>query len=245
MTDPAPLVTLPPLGGRAAESWSGLLDLSETMPDGWCLVGGFMVLLHCLERGAVPTRPTDDGDMVVDLRARPTILRDVTGALMRLGFAADGITAEGHQHRWIRGGAIIDVLLPEGIGERAGRATGIGGSTTLQAPGTTQALDRAQRVRIQQGDRIGSIQRPDLLGALVAKAAALSIPEGARGARHIVDFCNLAALVGRRDLAGLTPKDRRRLRQMLSAAEAHPELIAEVDGAADGLRRIGLGIGPS
>ena len=100
----------PSSAARAGDSWSGLLDLSETTPDGWCLVGGFMVLLHCLERGAVPTRPTDDGDMVVDLRARPSILRDVTGALVRLGFAADGITADGHQHRWIRGGAIIDVL---------------------------------------------------------------------------------------------------------------------------------------
>ena len=62
MSDGVPLVELPVLGGAAGESWHGLLDLAEEVPDGWCLIGGFMVMLHCLERGAVPTRPTDDGD---------------------------------------------------------------------------------------------------------------------------------------------------------------------------------------
>ena len=190
MTDAAPLITLPALGGAAGDSWNGLLDLSDELPEGWCLIGGFMVLLHCIERGAIPTRPTDDGDAVVDLRARPTMLRDLTAALVRVGFRADGITADGHQHRWKRGDAVIDVLSPDGIGERAGRATGVGGAPTLQAPGTTQALDRARRVRVRHGDRIGSLMRPSMLGALVAKAAALSIPDGVRGQRHITDFCN-------------------------------------------------------
>ncbi|BDZ55326.1 hypothetical protein DSM26151_25240 [Agromyces marinus] len=242
MSDDPPLIVLPPLAGAADESWAGILDLADEVPDGWCLIGGFMVLLHCLERGVVSTRPTDDGDAVVDVRARPTMLRDLTGALVRLGFAADGITADGHQHRWMRGAASIDVLLPDGIGERAGRATGVGGATTLQAPGTTQALDRSNLVRVQHGDRVGRIRRPDLLGALVAKAAAVSIPDGIRGQRHISDFCNLAPLVGARDLRGLTVKDRRRLRIMLAKTEEHPELVVAVDGAVEGLRRIALAI---
>jgi hypothetical protein len=201
-----------------------------------------MVVLHSLERGAVPTRPTDDGDAVVDVRAHPTMLRDLTGALVLLGFAADGITADGHQHRWRRGDASIDVLLPDGIGERAGRVTGASGATTLQAPGTTQALDRAHMVRVRHGDRVGLVRRPDLLGALVAKAAALSIPDGARGQRHISEFCNLAPLVGARDLRGLTPKDRQRLRVMLAKTDAHPELVTGIDGAVEGLRRIALAV---
>ena len=94
--DAIPLITLPTLSGAGAESWNGLLDLADEMSSGWCLIGGFMVLLHCVERGSTPTRPTDDGDTVVDLRARPTALRDLTAALARIGFAADGISADGH-----------------------------------------------------------------------------------------------------------------------------------------------------
>lgn len=85
--------------------------------------------------------------------------------------------------------------------------------------------------------------RPNLLGALVAKAAALSIPDGVRGQRHITDFANLAALVGRRDLAGTTAKDRQRLRLMLRKAEQHPELVVGIEGASDGLRRVALAVG--
>ena len=85
MSDELPTISVPPLGGAADESWTGLLDLADEMPEHWCLVGGFMVLLHCLERGVVPTRPTDDGDAVVDVRARPTMLRDLTSALVRMG----------------------------------------------------------------------------------------------------------------------------------------------------------------
>lgn len=243
MSDALPLVELPVMGGAAGDSWLGLLDLAEQVPEGWCLIGGFMVMVHCLERGAVPTRPTDDGDAVVDLRARPSALREVTAGLVEVGFLADGITADGHQHRWRRGDAVIDVLTPDGIGERAGQATGVGGATTLQAPGSTQALLRAERVQVQHGDRVGTIRRPSLLGALVAKAAALSIPDGVRGERHIVDFCNLAPLAARRDLTELTAKDRQRLRLMLTRAEAHPEIVASIDGAADGLKRIALAIG--
>ena len=84
--------------------------------------------------------------------------------------------------------------------------------------------------------------RPSLLGALVVKAAALSIPDGVRGQRHIIDFCNLAPLVGRADLVGLTSKDRQRLRRMLAKADAHPEIVSGVDGAVDGLRRLALAI---
>lgn len=243
MSDEFPTFVLPTLGGAAEESWTGMLDLADEVPAGWCLVGGFMVLLHCLERGAVPTRPTDDGDAVVDVRARPTMLRDLTSSLVRLGFSADGISADGHQHRWKRGDASIDVLLPDGIGERAGRVRGAGGATTLQAPGTTQALARAHPVLVQYGDRIGRVMRPDLLGALVAKAAALTVPDGVRGQRHITDFCNLAPLVGRRDLAGLTSKDRQRLRFMLVKTEEHPELVVGIDGAVEGLRRIAVALG--
>ncbi|WP_188744792.1 hypothetical protein [Agromyces bauzanensis] len=70
----------------------------------------------------------------------------------------------------------------------------------------------------------------------------MSIPDGVRGARHIVDFCNLVPLIGRRDLVGLVPKDRQRLRLMVAKADAHPEIVLGIDGAGEGLTRVALAI---
>ncbi len=71
-----------------------------------------MVHLHCIERGVAPTRPTDDVDAVLDVRAEPGALHSFTTALVELGFASTGESWEGHQHRWQRGEAQIDVLIP-------------------------------------------------------------------------------------------------------------------------------------
>lgn len=51
-----------------------------------------------------------------------------------------------------------------------------------------------------------------------------------------------APLVGRADLVGLTSKDKQRIRRMLKKAGDHPEIMSEVDGAADGLRRIAMAV---
>lgn len=42
------------LAGQTA-SWHALLDLYERHPEGWTLVGGQMVHLHCAERDYSPT----------------------------------------------------------------------------------------------------------------------------------------------------------------------------------------------
>ena len=56
---------------------------------------------------------------VIDVRADPNLLNRFTRTLTDIGFLADGISADGNQHRWTRGPASLDVLLPEGIGTRA------------------------------------------------------------------------------------------------------------------------------
>ncbi|CAM3152731.1 hypothetical protein NODU109028_00210 [Nocardioides dubius] len=109
------------------------------MPHGWTLVGGQLVHLHCAERGASPTRPTNDIDAVINIRADVDLLARFTGALKRLGFTAD-TTGEGVQHRWRLDEAQIDVLIPEGVGERSAARLGVNGAPTISAPGTTQAL---------------------------------------------------------------------------------------------------------
>lgn len=175
------------------------MDLHEKLEDGWTLVGGQMVHLHCAEAGHAPTRPTNDVDTVIDVRARPNMLQIFTKVLVGLGFSAAGISAEGIQHRWVRGEATIDVLLPDGVGEKAALRTGVTASPTIPTPGGTQALDRSDSVAVSVQGREGSVRRPTLVGALIMKAAAHSaVGDPAKG-RHRSDFVTLASLIAARD----------------------------------------------
>lgn len=170
-------VVLSGLSERQRQSWRGLLDVAADFPDRWCLVGGQMVHLYCQERGLSPSRPTNDGDVVLDVRAQPNVLRDFTGALTAVGFTSAGSTPDGHQHRWVRDKATIDVLIPQSIGLAAASRKGITGGTTLATPGAQQAITRSELVPVQVDDKVATIRRPNLLGALVAKAAAFSVPK--------------------------------------------------------------------
>ncbi|AXG12552.1 hypothetical protein [Intrasporangium calvum] len=166
-----------------------------------------------------PTRPTNDVDTVVNIHASPTILATFAGALKDLGFTAD-ISGDGTQHRWRRELAQIDVLIPEGVGERAAASTGAAGAPTIPSAGTTQALSRSEPVLVLVEGRTGTVLRPNIVGALVAKAAARTeIPSDRANARHCADFVVLASLISARDFreTELVNKDRTRLRKMGSS----------------------------
>ena len=229
------MIVLPAMPPEQAASWLGLLDLHERLSDGWTLIGGQLVHLHCAERGQFPVRPTNDADTVIDVRADPTMLATFTGVLTELGFTSAGISAEGLQHRWVRGDASIDVLLPDGIGERASLRPGVTGSPTLPTAGGTQALQRSETV-----GREGSVRRPNLVGALVGKAAALSNAGDPGLGRHRRDFVVLAGLLTARDFRHeeLTKKDRQRLRAMVAAVRKDRTVLLDVPDAEASLDRL-------
>lgn len=238
-------VVLPPMTEAQTQVWSALLDLHTMMPTGWTLVGGQMVHLHCAERGMTPQRPTDDLDAVLDVRANPQALHDFTTVLARLGFRSAGTSPAGHQHRWVRGLASIDVLIPSGVGERASARRGVSGGTTLQTPAAQQALDRTGDVDVVVAGREGVVRRPNLLGALVAKAAAYHITSDTARSRHLVDFAVLTTLIVPSDHVGeATARDRRRLVSAVGALVAEKRTLVAVEGAVDGLAvlRRALGI---
>jgi hypothetical protein len=199
-----------------------------------------MVHLHCAERGRFPIRPTNDADTVIDVRADPTILHTFTRTLTDLGFTSAGISPEGRQHRWVRDQASIDVLLPEGIGERAGERLGVTGSPTLSTAGGTQALQRSETVPVSVDGRARFVSRPNLVGALVVKAAAHSNHNDRDSRRHRRDFVVLAGLITASDFAveDLNKTDRRRLRTIVSAINADRELLLEVPEAATNIDRL-------
>ncbi|MBI4941303.1 MAG: hypothetical protein HY830_11205 [Actinobacteria bacterium] len=221
-------------------SWIGLLDLHEQLAGGWTLVGGQLVHLHCAERGRFPVRPTNDADTVIDVRADPRMLARFTAALTGLGFVPAGISAEGLQHRWVRGDASIDVLLPDGVGERARSRRGVTGSPTLPTAGGTQALERTETVAVTVDGRAGHVRRPNLVGALVGKAAALTNAGDAGPGRHRRDFVVLAGLLAARDFRNetVTKKDRQRLAVMVKAVRSDRALLLDLPEASSSIDRL-------
>lgn len=237
---------MPAMSAGQEQAWHALMDLHQLVPNHWCLVGGQMVHLHCAERDASPIRATDDADTVVDVRAQPDILHTFTAALTHLGFRAD-TAGNGMQHRWKRDQAQIDVLIPEGTGARAQARGGIQGAPTAAAPGTTQALARSSNVQVQVATRVGTVRRPNLVGALIGKAAArLEIGKDAASGRHCADFVVLASLTAARDFRDetLSKKDRQRLAKMIAICATDPSALA-VENATEHLDRVTLAAGLS
>lgn len=219
------LIELPALAAPINELWHVLLDLEERLATPWSVIGGQMVLLHALEHGQVPPQISQDGDVIADIRADPAAITAIVTQLEQLGFVPDGISAEGLAHRYKRDAeprpVVIDVLAPEGVGERANLLTTPPGRT-VEVPGGTQALGRTELVSIVHEGRQGRLPRPTLLAAIVGKAAATGLrnPE-----RHYRDLALLLCLV--EDpfalVDQLESKDRQRLRRARQLLDdAHP-----------------------
>lgn len=142
-----------------------------------------------------------------------------------MGFALQSISADGLAHRYTRtaepGPVVIDVLAPEGLGERADLTTTPPGRT-IEVPGGTQALSRTEKVTVVHEGRTGTIPRPTLLAAIAGKAAATALPGSER---HCRDLALLCALIGDPfdTVDRMTRKDRQRLRLASKLLdESHP-----------------------
>jgi hypothetical protein len=209
-----PLIRMPELSPALSQVWHLLLDLSELRPEAWCLIGGLMVMLHGLERGRSDARPTADGDVLVDIRVRPSALREITAFLSAKGLVAE-LAPEGVQHRFKRessdGELKVDVLAPDHVGSRADLTTTPAGRT-VEVPGGTRALQRAKHVRVHVNGRSGVIPRPDLIGAILVKLGAIGLP-GDPG-RHYQDLAFLLMVLPEPRLARseLTSNERAKLR---------------------------------
>jgi hypothetical protein len=226
VTAEPPIVRLPPLAGRQDESWRALVEIATQLGRHWLLVGGQMVFLHEVERGDSATRPTDDVDVVVDLRVKPGGLAHVHHVLTRSGFEQSPPDRDGIAHRYRRAGATIDVLAPDNLGRRTPLTLGIG--RTIQAPGASQALARSSTIRVELADgAIAPVRRPTLVGALLGKVAAttqVGWQSPADRAKHLRDVDSLARQLGPADghEANLTPRERAALDRIAVLPEMSP-----------------------
>lgn len=95
-------VELEGLTPPAEEGWDTLFDLNEVDPASWLLVGGQMMHLLGVEHGAAVIRPTDDVDVVVDVRARPQGTRWLSDCLQHRGFTIEGASPDQIGHCFAR-----------------------------------------------------------------------------------------------------------------------------------------------
>ena len=217
--DDLPIANLGPLTVAGASTWEAITELATFIRlDRWAIVGGQMVAIHAALAGVEPPRVTDDGDVVVDVRVfGRQAMRDVASTLTSIDFKSsespEGVT------RFERGHARIDLLAPEGIGANAET---IPPGYAIQAPGTTQALDRTVHVVVDWGNGQVTVRCPSLLGAIIAKAASskeiisITLDERLKHQRDLVFLLSLAANRPIDDLEGMTGEmlktDRKRLR---------------------------------
>lgn len=229
------------LTGPLVGLWGTLLDLSEKVPQDWTLIGGQMVLLHGLEHERNPPAASLDLDVLADVISDQRSLRMLVAALGELGFEPAGVSPEGKTHRYKRddptGNLVVDLLAPDNLGLRADLTTTPPG-TTLEVPGGRQAVQRSESISVQLGDRVGTIHRPSLLGAIVGKAAALGIPTSPKE-KHYRDLAFLLSLPV--DPFGikqqLTNGDRKRLRlasALLAADHQAWRALEDAEARADG-----------
>lgn len=219
------MIHLDGLTPAAEEGWWVLFELANDDSESWTLIGGQMIQLLAAEHHAVDAvRPTEDLDIVVNVRLRQKGIGWITSWLLARNFdlaEPDANQIAGRftrQARDGRGRTIFDVLAPEGLGERADLTT-LRPARTIAAPASTQALDRTQLIEvtvtglISRETRTGIVPRPSILGALVVKAAATAIAGRDNAERDWQDAALLLSVIA--DPAAIADecvaKDRARL----------------------------------
>lgn len=215
--------------GRAVGVWRTLLELGRREPQGWTLIGAQMVALHAFEHGRVPPRTSLDGDVLVDVR----FLRDGTSrisqALTGMGFRLTEITTDERGYRFQNGGVLIDVLAPDGLGERTALTT-IPPAHTIPVPGGSQALGRTERVEVRLGEEdAGLLPRPNLVGALLIKSRAVDVDDAPDNQRR--DVALLLSLI----------EDPRAIAQQLRSGE-RGSLLRRADEMLDPRHPAWIGI---
>ena len=231
---------LPALPPAATAAWHVVLDLSESHPSAWTLIGGQMVLLHACEAGRQPPRVSEDADVLVRFKVLPRAPQAFASMLIEDGFEAQ-VSQDNRVHRFVRDNATVDVLAPDNLGARADLTT-VPPFPTLAVPAGTQALNRTELTLVRHDDREALVPRPSLLGAVVAKAAAMELPVDPAGDRHETDLAFLLTLVEdpfeMRD--GLSRNERRLLRRTATKLPSDHPVWRRIEDADAGLTALSV-----
>lgn len=170
----SPIVHIDPATAEGRQLWKRALELAAEFgtDQPWALVGGLMVQLHAFEHGA-DSRLTTDIDFLGDSRLRPAMTVRMAEMLDERG-AEMAMPPRGNEslgYRFEIDGSVVEILGSDGV--RRDPKT-LGNYRTIQVPGGTQALARAEIVGISlDGAEPVAVKRPNLLGAILIKARAV------------------------------------------------------------------------
>ena len=181
------------------------------------LVGGLMVQLHARAAGVDEVRPTDDVDVLIDVMGTDVTVAIVAGRLRELGFeVVEPGWSGAPAHRLQRGSDVVDLLVADHLPRH--NQPRLGGRAVMATDGGAQALSRSQQIDVIDGDARVRLVTPDLLGALILKAAAHGA-DSRDSERHLRDAALLAALITdhRREIGRLRGSDPKRLRRLREA----------------------------
>ena len=234
-------VVLPIMGEPLDSLWSLLLEIGERLaPESWLLVGGQMVLMHGVAAGRPQPRVTRDIDLMADLVSDRHSLAECVRIVRDLGLEPRPDSA-GRVYRFVRDadGVTVDLVAPDHAPPRYSLGTAAGGET-IAVDGGHQALRRREVLHVTGPARTGQVVPvpvPDLLGAVVLKAAAWAV-DSRDPERHSGDAASLVSLMGDplAERARFAGSDRRRLLRLDSRLgdRTAPEWRALGEHAADG-----------
>src|SRR6266487_5276688 len=100
-------IEIPELGDDHHGMWADLVELAAAYPNRWTLIGAHMVALYAWDAG-LQARPSDDADVLVNVRIAANATEDVSRFLIDRGYEPE-ISANGIAHLFQRDGAAIDV----------------------------------------------------------------------------------------------------------------------------------------
>ena len=78
-------IEIPELGDERHRLWCDLIDLAEAYPGRWTIIWAHMVALYAWEVG-VASRPSDDVDVLVDVRLAANGTEEVSSFLLERGY---------------------------------------------------------------------------------------------------------------------------------------------------------------
>lgn len=176
--------------------WDTVCSIAKTIKsDSWVLVGGLMVQTHALLAGKT-SRSTKDVDMLINLMTAGASVSALVRRLEGLGFAIQEPGLRGGPfHRMKTEDRIVDILVADHLPSHRQTQARLRRWPMMEIPGGAQALDRRVLVEVHYGQQRCEIAVPNLLGAIVLKAAAFQTDRRDRG-RHLQDAALLCACVG-------------------------------------------------